>query len=89
MYLHAIVGLLLAAGISVAAAAPPVPSSALPGRERDRFTDSPVERFMRPGPYGTPQVIEPTTELTRPSIVNNGARRSWGSSLSLTAMMIY
>jgi len=60
-HLHAIVGLLLAAGISVAAAAPPVPSSALPGRERDRFTESPVERFMRPGPYETPQVIERTT----------------------------
>ena len=61
-HLHAIVGLLLAAGISVATAAPPVPSSELPGRERDRFTDSPVERFMRPGPYQTPQVIEPTAE---------------------------
>jgi hypothetical protein len=60
--LHAIVGLLLAAGISVAAAAPLIPSSELPGRERDRFTDSPVERFMRPGPYQSPQVIEPTTE---------------------------
>jgi hypothetical protein len=59
--LHAIVGLLLAAGISVAAAAPPVPSSVLPGRERDRFTDSPVERFMRPGSYQSPPVIEPTT----------------------------
>ena len=59
---HAIVGLLLAAGISVAAAAPPIPSSVLPGRERDRFTESPVERFMRPGPYGTPQVIEPTAK---------------------------
>ena len=60
-HLHAIVGLLLAAGISVAAAAPPIPSSALSGRERDRFTESPVERFMRPGPYETPQVIEPST----------------------------
>jgi hypothetical protein len=59
--LHVIVGFLLAAGISVAAAAPPIPASELPGRERDRFTVSPVERFMRPGPYQTPQVIEPTT----------------------------
>jgi hypothetical protein len=32
----------------------------MPGRERDRFTDSPVERFMRPGPYQTPPVIEST-----------------------------
>ena len=59
--LRAIVGVLLATGVSVAAAAPPVPSSVLPGRERDRFTESPVERFMRPGPYQTPQVIEPTS----------------------------
>jgi hypothetical protein len=56
-----IVGLLLAAGIGAAAAAPAIPSSVLPGRERDRFTDSPVERFMRPGPYQTPPVLEPVT----------------------------
>ena len=63
--LRAAVGLLLAAGISVAMAAPLIPSSELPGRERDRFTDSPVERFMRPGPFGTPQVIEPTAAEPR------------------------
>jgi hypothetical protein len=57
--LHAIVGLLLAAGISAAAAAPPIPSSVMPGRERERFIESPVERFMRPGPFLPPQVIEP------------------------------
>jgi hypothetical protein len=61
-HLRAIVGFLLAAGVSVAAAAPLVPSSELPGRERDRFTDQPVERFMRPGPYQTPQVIGPASE---------------------------
>jgi hypothetical protein len=59
--LPVIAGLVLAAGISFAAAAPAIPSSELPGRERDRFTDSPVERFMRPGPYQAPQVIEPAT----------------------------
>jgi hypothetical protein len=57
-----IAGLLLAASICAAAAAPPLPSSELPGRERDRFTDSPVERFMRPGPYQTPQLFEPFPE---------------------------
>lgn len=62
-HLPAIVGLLLAVGISVAAAAPLIPPSELPGRERDRFTDSPVERFMRPGPYQSPQAIDPTIEL--------------------------
>jgi hypothetical protein len=58
--LQATIGVLLAAGISVAAAAPPIPSSEMPGRERDRFTESPVERFLRPGPYQAPQVVAPT-----------------------------
>jgi hypothetical protein len=59
---HAIAGLLLAVGVSVAAAAPPIPSSVLPGRERDRFTNSPVERFMRPGPYQPPPVVQWTSK---------------------------
>ncbi len=50
---------LLAAGIVVATAAPLVPSSEMPGRERDRFTESPVERFMGPGPYVSAPVIVP------------------------------
>jgi hypothetical protein len=54
--------LVLVAGVSVAVAAPLVPSSEMPGRERDRFTDSPIERFMRPGPYRPPQVIAPAAE---------------------------
>jgi hypothetical protein len=57
-----VAALLLAAGIAAAMAAPPVPSSVMPGRERDRFTDSPVERFMQPGPYQSPQVLAPATE---------------------------
>jgi hypothetical protein len=56
---RAIAGLLLVGGVSAAAAAPPIPSSVLPGRERDRFADSPVERFMQPGPYQAPQVVAP------------------------------
>jgi hypothetical protein len=59
---HVIAGLLRGAGPGAAAAAPLVPSSELPGRERDRFTTSPVERFMRPGPFEPPQVIEPAAE---------------------------
>ena len=46
-----------AAGVSVALAAPPIPSSVMPGQERNRFTDSPVERFMQPGPYQPPPVV--------------------------------
>jgi hypothetical protein len=51
--------LLLAAHIAVAAAAPQVPSSALPGRERERFMESPVERFMRPAPQQPPLIELP------------------------------
>lgn len=54
-----IAGLLIAASLGVAAAAPQVPSSVMPGRERDRFTESPVERFMRPGPVEPPRVLGP------------------------------
>jgi hypothetical protein len=51
------VAAVLVAGTIAATAAPVIPSSELPGRERDRFTESPVERFMRPGPYVAPPVV--------------------------------
>jgi hypothetical protein len=40
--------ILLVVGLSVATAAPLVPSSELPGRQRERFTPSPLDRFMQP-----------------------------------------
>ena len=49
----------LAAGTVVATSGPLIPSSEMPGHERDRFTESPVERFMRPGPYLSAPVIGP------------------------------
>jgi hypothetical protein len=30
---------------------------------RGRFSDSPVERFMRPGPYQAPQLFVPIPQL--------------------------
>jgi hypothetical protein len=63
---HAIAALALALGIAMAQAASPVPSSVMPGRERDRFTESPVERFMQPGPYQSPPVITPYTQPACP-----------------------
>ncbi len=42
----------------LAAAQPQIPPSEMPGRERERFTDSPVERFMRPGPVVAPPVVD-------------------------------
>ena len=39
---------------SAAAAAPLVPPSDLPGRERYRFEPSPLDRFMQPAPPAKP-----------------------------------
>jgi hypothetical protein len=38
---------LVCARLCTAQAAPNIPGSELPGRERERFTPSPVERFMQ------------------------------------------
>jgi hypothetical protein len=46
----ALVAVLLAAGLSVADAQPFVPPSEQPGRQRERFTPSPVDRFLQPQP---------------------------------------
>ncbi|HLH94964.1 MAG TPA: hypothetical protein VKW08_07590 [Xanthobacteraceae bacterium] len=64
---YAVAGLLLVFASPIALAASPVPSSEMPGRERDRFTQSPVERFMQPGPYQPPPVITPYTGPGCPS----------------------
>jgi len=44
----------LIAGVVAATAAPLVPSGDLPGRERYRFTPSPLDRFMQPSPRVEP-----------------------------------
>ena len=49
-----IAAILLLAGVSVAAAAPNIPPSELPGRERERFRESPLDRFTQPSPPGAP-----------------------------------
>jgi hypothetical protein len=58
-----IAGLGLLAALTGVAAGPIIPSSEMPGRERDRFTESPVEKFMQPGPYTAPPVITPYRPL--------------------------
>ena len=56
--------LLLLAG-STLAAAQPIPNSALPGREREQFGTSPMERYMQPGvPARPPVVTTPTRHRT-------------------------
>jgi hypothetical protein len=47
--------ILALAGISVAQAAPPLPTSDLAGRERERFVEPPVGRMMYPAPSVAPQ----------------------------------
>lgn len=50
--------LMIVAGLSCAGAQPQIPNSAMPGREREQLLgSSPMERYMRPGPYTAPPVI--------------------------------
>ena len=49
-----IAAILVLAGTSAAAAAPLVPPSDQSGRERYRFTPSPLDRFMEPNPPAKP-----------------------------------
>ncbi|MFL6823852.1 MAG: hypothetical protein ACJ8FA_14935 [Xanthobacteraceae bacterium] len=53
-WLRRLVPMMLLASISAADAAPLVPPSDLPGRERYRFTPSPLDRFMQPTPRVKP-----------------------------------
>ena len=46
--------LLLLAGIPAAAAGPLVPPSDQPGRERYRFTPTPLDHFFEPSPPAKP-----------------------------------
>jgi hypothetical protein len=52
--LYRIAAILLIAGMSAADAAPAVPPSDMPGRERERFTPSPLDRFMQPSQPSEP-----------------------------------
>ena len=45
------------AGVVVANAAPNIPPGEMPGRERERFVPSPVDRFT--DPYAQPRQAEP------------------------------
>jgi hypothetical protein len=49
-----IAAVLLLAGGVIAEAAPNIPASELPGRERERFRESPLDRFTQPNPSGAP-----------------------------------
>jgi hypothetical protein len=51
-----IAAILLVVGLSAAQAAPNVPPGDQPGRERERFTPSPLDRFMQPSPQPEPLI---------------------------------
>jgi hypothetical protein len=65
---YRIAAILLIAGISAAGAAPLVPPGDQPGRERYRFTPSPLDRFMQRNP--------PTKPLLRWDCGQRGGWRS-------------
>jgi hypothetical protein len=46
-----------------ALAQPRVPSSEMPGRERERFTDSPFERYRKPQPQIKLQSADPLPRI--------------------------
>jgi hypothetical protein len=49
---------LLMSSLSLSGAQTTIPPNEMAGRERERFLQSPVERFMRPGPQFAPPVVE-------------------------------
>jgi hypothetical protein len=52
-----IAAILLLASLAAAEAAPNIPPGEMPGRERQRFQDSPVERFMQAVPPGQAEPV--------------------------------
>ena len=55
-WLYRAAAILLAVGLTAAAAQPLVPPSDQAGRERYRFSPSPIERFMQPQPLPEPLI---------------------------------
>jgi hypothetical protein len=49
-----------------ALAQPGIPSGEMPGRERERFTDSPFERYRKPQPQIKLQSADPLPRFERP-----------------------
>jgi hypothetical protein len=57
---------LIVSGMSSAPAQSRVPSSEMPGRERERFVDSPFERYRKPQPQIRLQSADPLPRMERP-----------------------
>jgi hypothetical protein len=74
-WLSSVTGIALIVGVAAATAAPLVPSGDLPGRERYRFTPSPLDRFMQPSPRVEP-LLRWDCGPRRPSRSHSRARRN-------------
>jgi hypothetical protein len=76
IFLSTIVFLVI--GAAVAAAAPRIPSSELPGRERYRFVDPPGSRLLLPSEstVALPSAVEPKGGNCPPSRKAKRARKS-------------
>jgi hypothetical protein len=57
---------MIASSLLPAAAQPRIAPGDMAGRERERFIEHPSERFMKPGPYVTPPLIEPAPKPKQP-----------------------
>jgi hypothetical protein len=74
--------MVLLAGLSAAVAGPNISPSELPGRERERFRESPVDRFMQPNPSDRPLWVTP--EVRRPCQAPPGRRSKSGAARNKT-----
>ena len=76
-FARTVIAMLLAAFAAGADAAPNIPSSELPGRERQRFQDSPIDRFTQPGQKAQPLwqwECDPAKTKSRKHSRNNSKR---------------
>jgi hypothetical protein len=60
--------------MAVAQAAPAIPSSELPGRERERFTPSPTDRFF--DPLASPRHAKPPWQWCDPQAQRRGKKKA-------------
>jgi hypothetical protein len=67
-------GVLLAAGLTAAQAAPNIPPSEMPGRERQRFHETPIDRFTQP--QTQPRDVTPQWRCHQRSTSKHSKRRS-------------
>jgi len=68
----------LIAGLAAAHAAPNIPPGEMPGRERERFTPSPVDRFTDPFAWPRQEPLWRWCEEPRPKGAKKKSKRNRG-----------